>query len=280
MSYRDTPDDNYFRRLLSNAVESDMQSGEEIECLRKYKRTLHQLKREKKELSKIKKRLNELYSEGSTANTDDITDLEETAHDIETLVSHYEKYLLKLETTHPLRKVIERESVKAYLAQQEKEVEEILKRNDEQRQEALKRKAEQEAKRTAPVNEPSIETTLKPVLLNQFLMSLSLTYPLIMLETPFLLILAEITLIFLPSILILLSESEWLPILSFYIVYHLYNIIRPILYVCGLVATIQGQQDFVAVAFYILMGLQAVNIIKRFFGTVIMIIQLLTINKE
>ena len=295
MSYRDTQEDNYNQRLLANVVESDMQNDEEREYLRKYKKTLQHLKREKKELSKIKKQLNELYSEERTSTTSKIADLEETAQDIKTLILHYENYLLKLEITPPLSEVIERESVKAYLKQQEKEAEEIIKRYDEQRQEALKRLNEQEAKqnkepiieppnrkpnRAETINKADTQNGLKSVLFTMVLMSISLTLPLIMLDAPFGIILVATTIIFLPCILMFVPPLEDLTSISYIIIWHLYNIVRPILYICGLVVTIQGTQDFFAIAFYILMGLQSMNIIKNFIGTIIIILLSLTQNKE
>jgi hypothetical protein len=42
--------------------------------------------------------------------------------------------------------------------------------------------------------------------------------------------------------------------------------------VWGLVVTVQGEQDFFAIAFYIFMGLQAIDIIKKFVVTVLNLI--------
>lgn len=104
-----------------------------------------------------------------------------------------------------------------------------------------------------------------------FLRSLSLTLPLIMLDAPIWVICLATFILFSP----LLFGS----LLYTGIVYCLYDIVRPILYIWGLVVTIQGKQDFFAIAFYVLMGLQIVNIIKRFLGTVCGVILAFT-NKE
>lgn len=104
-----------------------------------------------------------------------------------------------------------------------------------------------------------------------FLLSLSLTLPLIMVNTPVWLI-AIVT-------FIMFSPALFGSVLYAVILYCLYDIIRPILYVWGLVVAIQGKQDFFTVAFYILVILQAVDILKRFIGTVSGLILALT-NKE
>ena len=93
-----------------------------------------------------------------------------------------------------------------------------------------------------------------------FLMSISLTIALVMLNAPFWLI--SIVTLFLFSPLLFGS------LLYASIVYIIYDIVRPILYIGALVVTIQGKQDFVAIAFYILAALQVINILRRFIGTV------------
>ncbi len=104
------------------------------------------------------------------------------------------------------------------------------------------------------------------------LLSLSLILPLIMIKTPIWLICVTTFIVFSP----LLFPSVFYTAILFC----MYDIIRPILYVWGLVATIQGKQDFFAIAFYILMGLQAFSIIKRFLGTVKGLILAFTENKK
>lgn len=104
-----------------------------------------------------------------------------------------------------------------------------------------------------------------------FLMQLSLILPLIMIEAPTWIIITIPILVYLP----LLLQSFVLHIILFY----LYDIVKPILYVWGLIVTIQGTQDFFAITFYIIAGLQVVNMIKRLFGTVCSIILILFDNK-
>lgn len=93
-----------------------------------------------------------------------------------------------------------------------------------------------------------------------FLMSLSLTMALVMLNTPYILI--AITTLFLFSPILFNS------MLYASLVYIIYDIARPTLYIWALVVTIQGKQDFIAIAFYILAALQVINILKRFIDTV------------
>ena len=110
------------------------------------------------------------------------------------------------------------------------------------------------------------------VLFQLFLMELSLGIPLIMLDAPLWLILMATFLIFTPM---LFGSFTYATIL-----YCSYDVIRPILYIWALVVTILGVQDLFAIAFYILAGLQALSIVKRFIGTIGIIIIALTERKN
>lgn len=105
-----------------------------------------------------------------------------------------------------------------------------------------------------------------------FLMSLSLTVSLLMLDAPIWLICVATLLVFSPMFFGSLAYATF--------VYCTYDIIRPIVYIWALVVAIQGKQDFFAIAFYILTGLQAISIVKRFMGTIGIIIIALTDNKR
>lgn len=98
-----------------------------------------------------------------------------------------------------------------------------------------------------------------------FLMSASLNFPLIMLNAPTWLLFLTIFFIFSPIIFV----KDWL----IYLVLHLYNIVRVILYIWGIIVTAQGQQDFVAIAFYITTGIQAFSMIKNFIYSLWLTIQ-------
>ena len=90
-----------------------------------------------------------------------------------------------------------------------------------------------------------------------FLASLSLTIPLIVIGAPSLVISLVSLIMFLPFLI----PSDWTGI----VVIALYTLLlRPGLYIWGLVSAVNGQQDFVAIAFYIAAGLQAFGIVKNF----------------
>ena len=104
-----------------------------------------------------------------------------------------------------------------------------------------------------------------------FLMSLSLTISLVMLDAPLWLICTATFLVFSPLLFGSLSYATFL--------YCTYDIVRPILYTWALVVTIQGKQDFVAIAFYVLFAIQVITMVKRFIGTIGIIIIAITENK-
>jgi hypothetical protein len=236
-----------------------MQNDTERKYLEKYKKTLHFLESQERSLCEVNDRIKELSFEDEEKNAADIMHLRETASYIETFIDNSRKNLQKLEATPTLKNVIERESIAKTLRQREKEAEELWQYYSNQN------------KNTSQDTEHYTYTAAKYIYIIIFLRSLSLILPLIMLDTPIWLICIVTFILFSP----LLFGS----LLYTGILYCLYDIVRPILYICGLVVTIQGKQDFFAIAFYVLMGLQIVNIIKRFLGTVCGIMLAYT-NKE
>jgi hypothetical protein len=147
MSYRDDPEDidEYIRvgEYLSNAIETEILNEEQLEYIQKYNKTLQLLKNEQKELLKIRNKLSKLYRDTSAINTAEIANVEETAQDITTLIWHYRNYLDRLDTKHIMSQVIERESIKAYYKETEKEYGEFLNYHEEKKQETLKQSNEQ-----------------------------------------------------------------------------------------------------------------------------------------
>lgn len=103
-------------------------------------------------------------------------------------------------------------------------------------------------------------------------MVLSVTLPLLMLNAP-------VWLMTVVDLIILSPMLLWSEKLT-RIVPFAYYIINPILYVWALVVTILGVQDFFAIAFYILMGLQTPKMIKNFIGTILIIYYTITVDKE
>lgn len=97
------------------------------------------------------------------------------------------------------------------------------------------------------------------MLFSLFMMSLSLTVALIIISAP-------AWVIALVSLSVFASALSGSISLAFTFK-ALYNILlRPGLYIWALVAAVCGPQDFFAIAFYIIAGLQVWNIIKNFVG--------------
>lgn len=105
-----------------------------------------------------------------------------------------------------------------------------------------------------------------------FLMQLSISIALIMLDAPLFLITLATILVFSPLFFGSLTYATFL--------FCAYDIIRPILYIWALAITIGGKQDFFAIAFYILSGVQAISIIKRLIGTICIIVVALVEGKH
>lgn len=103
-------------------------------------------------------------------------------------------------------------------------------------------------------------------------MVLSITLPLLMLDTPIWLMVIVDLIILSPWIFTSLKLSVIVP--------YTYYIIKPLLYIWALVVTILGKQDFFAIAFYILMGIQTPRMIKNFIGTILIIYYKIMEDKE
>lgn len=97
------------------------------------------------------------------------------------------------------------------------------------------------------------------------LASLSLGIPLIVIDAPFWVISIVSLAMFLPYIIP--STLTFFSITTIYAI-----LLRPGLYIWGLIATINGPQDFIAIAFYIVAGLQAFSIIKNCLYYILVII--------
>lgn len=95
-------------------------------------------------------------------------------------------------------------------------------------------------------------------------MVVSITIPLLMLDTPVWLMAIINLMILSPMLLVSLKLSTIVP--------YAYYIINPILYVWALIVTIIGVQDFLAIAFYILMAIQTPKMMKNFIGTIIILV--------
>ena len=102
-------------------------------------------------------------------------------------------------------------------------------------------------------------------------MQMSLSIPLVMLDAPLWVTLLAPLLVYTPLLIYSMAYTTLLLCA--------YDIVRPALYVWALVVTICGVQDFFAIAFYIIVALQIFSIIKRFIGTIGIIIIALTEKK-
>ena len=100
------------------------------------------------------------------------------------------------------------------------------------------------------------------------LKSLSICLPLIMLDAPFWLMSAILFIVISPLVFPSLSYTT--------ILMWIYDITRLILYIWALVVTISGTQDFLAIVFYILFGLQIFSIISSFLYTIMIIYSAIT----
>ena len=101
-----------------------------------------------------------------------------------------------------------------------------------------------------------------------FLMSLSLTVPLIMIGASGLVILIVTILVFASALCGNVGIA--------YIFRALYNILlRPGLYIWAFIDAISNQQDFISVCFYVVFALQIINIITNLIGEIIMLISLM-----
>lgn len=96
------------------------------------------------------------------------------------------------------------------------------------------------------------------------LMSFSLTIALIMIDAPTWVISVVAASVFVSA----LCGN----VVVAYIYRAIYNILlRPGLYIWATIVTIMGEQDWIAIAFYIALALQLVNIIKKFFAEIVLI---------
>ena len=113
------------------------------------------------------------------------------------------------------------------------------------------------------MNENNAQNNL---LLTSFLMMMSITVALIMIGAP-IWVISIVSAIFMIGFLI--------PYLNLFILYLYHIVARPGLYIWAMIEAVQGKQDVIAIIFYVLLGLQAIFIIKNFFSYCIHLIALL-----
>lgn len=289
------------RSLLANASVNDIKDSYEKALLIRHHFICEKILKQQEKFREVQERLRKTTEEINACDPDLKNQLQEAAREITSEADSLDRQLIELEKNSALQKVLEREKAKlreesnqrgkealeAYRERELQHQQELAARYQEKRQKVLQNREQATESVSEPIieivtEEPKDENLIKKLqMINQeakyvyiqfFLRSLSLTLPLIMLEAPIWVICLVTFIIFSPLL--------FMSFLYAGLVSCLYDIIRPILYICGLIVAIEEYQDFFAIAFYILLGLQAINIIKRFIGTVCTFILIFTNSKE
>lgn len=103
------PDATDNRTLLSNALESAAQKDEEKKLLADYKAQINAINEEQKKLTELRAKIKELSFAKGHRDAEQISKLQSEATKTANLISKFDKQLLKLEATKPLKDVIDRE---------------------------------------------------------------------------------------------------------------------------------------------------------------------------
>ena len=102
------------RSLLANAFEGIVQNSVEYKMLQDYKDHIKQLNKLENELSDLNAEIRKIrFGTEGARDTARLTQLEDKAKRIAKDINRYDKRLLNMEASEPLRKVIDREKVKA-----------------------------------------------------------------------------------------------------------------------------------------------------------------------
>ena len=101
------------RTLLSNALATTAQNEIESKYITQYQEKIATINAEQKRLAELRARIKELSFAKGTMDAEQIRKLQEEATKIANRISTYDKQLLKLEATKPLRQVLDREKAKA-----------------------------------------------------------------------------------------------------------------------------------------------------------------------
>lgn len=275
ISYRDFDDKNFdlykstaaeeekYSTLLAQALSAHPQTDIERELLGDYIKTLRKINTCYREINEIRLIIQTFANSNDTIIN--ISDLKEEAKKKAAIIYYSEQDLSVLEHSngHLLQSVLERKFTNL-------ESEEVVSDSivDSKRNTPQKNNDYQDKKPTEQMNDKDYNKQMLRLLLP---MVLSLTLPLLMLNAPVWLMVVVDLIILSPMLLWSLKLSIIVP--------YAYYIINPILYVWALIVTILGVQDFFAIAFYILMGLQTPKMIKNFIGTILIIYCFLTGKK-
>ena len=259
INVRDLEKETEYKELLSQAFKAIPQNDTEREILDDYIKTLKQIISYQDEINEIRT----LIHASPSYTLQGTEELKKTAAHKAACIYSREQELSVIRSldSNLLGKVLarsnyERESKQESLRVSKRSVEEAIKAQEKK----------------GKISKTQEQTSHNFLLFRTILMSMSLVISLATLDTPILLICAITFLVFTP--LIFASPTYAV------VLYCIYDIARPILYAWAFIVTVQGKQDIFAIAFYILMALQAISMIKRLIGTIGIIVLALNGDKE
>ena len=108
------------RTILANALKSAAMNQREKQILIEYKKNIDKIGIEERDLAKINAKIKELSFSKGKRDTKQLAELKESAIKIRNRINIYDKKLLSLEATTPLKNVIKREREVAYKSAMEK----------------------------------------------------------------------------------------------------------------------------------------------------------------
>lgn len=127
------PNSTSNRSLLANALENAAQNDIEKNKLKQYKEKIDFINAEERKLADLNRQLKELrFSKGKrdTIKTKQINDLQAEATKTANRISIYDKQLLNLEASKPLKNILEREKAKAAKRQKQRDAEILQEQKD------------------------------------------------------------------------------------------------------------------------------------------------------
>lgn len=147
---RKSDDDSFSNRsLLANALEGVAQTPMEKQKLAEYKEKIRELNVQSRKLYEINQEIKELTSGKGKKNPERLKALREEAAKTTKRINFYDKKLLGLEATKPLRDVLERETKKAYKEAAQKGREALHKNVEGRRKTEARHKIQRIAKELA-----------------------------------------------------------------------------------------------------------------------------------
>ena len=162
------PDGVSNRSILANALESAAQNDIELKALTAYKKNIEMLDNEEKRLNEINNNLKKLYFAEGEKDMDKIKELRAEKIKTANRINVYDKKLLNLESTKPLKAVLEREKQIAY-----KEAFERGKKSLQEYRERVAEKTKELVEKYKTSRAKNVEERRKTVVRNQIKESVS-----------------------------------------------------------------------------------------------------------